>query len=124
MEDFKFRNWLAFIFLIFIIGCLWSKALAQERVIVLEHSVRPVGILSSGRYVETAWDVKVRNNEEKPLDLIITISFVDKDNELLEDTEERCRIKAKETKTCSDTLLLPKSVAQKVTSTEVSVRID
>jgi hypothetical protein len=49
---------------------------------------------------------------------------MDKDNELLEETEKRCRIKAKETKTFSDTLLLPRSVVEKVISTEVSFRID
>jgi hypothetical protein len=124
MEDFKIKNWLIFMFFIFIIGCLWSKPLAQERVTVLEHVVRPVGIVSSGRFVETAWEVKFFNKEEKPLDLIITISFMDKDNELLEEREERCSIKAKETKICSDTVLLRKSVAEQVASTRISFRID
>jgi hypothetical protein len=124
MEDFKIKNWLAFICFILIIGCLWSKPLAEERVIILEHSVKPVGIVSSGRFVETAWEVKLSNKEEKPLELIIRISFMDKDEEPLEETEKRCKIKAKETKTCSGTPLLPKSVAQQVASTRISVRID
>jgi len=103
---------------------LWSKPLGQERMIILEHSVKPVEMISSGRFVETAWEVKLCNKEEKPLDLIITISFMDKDNEVLEETEKGCRIKAKETKTCSDTVLLRKSLAQKVASTRISVRVD
>jgi hypothetical protein len=124
MEPFKIKSWLAFISFILIIGCLWSKPLAQDRVIVLEHSVKPVEIVSSGRFVETAWEVKICNKEEKPLDLIITISFMDKNDEPLEETEKRCSIKAEETKICSDTVLLRKSVAQQVASSGISVRID
>ncbi len=123
MRNLKIKSWLAFVPIMFI-GCLWSRPLAQEMVTVLDHSVKPVGVVSSGRFVETAWEVKLRNKDEKPLDLIITISFMDKDDEPLEQAEKRCTIKAKETITFSDTLLLRKSVAQQVTSTGISFRID
>jgi len=111
---------------LFIICCPYSKTLAKDNiaVLVLDHSVKPVDTVSSGRFLEIVWEVKLCNKEEEPVNLIITILFMDKNEDTLEKAEKKCAIKANETRIYSDTLLLRTSIAEEVASTSIDVQVE
>lgn len=117
---------LLFISCLFIVCCPDSNTLAKDNitVLVLDHSVKPVDIVSSGRYLEIVWEVKLCNKEERPVNFIITILFMDKNEDTLEKAEKKCAIKANETRTYSDTLFLRTSIAEKLASTSVDIQIE
>ena len=51
----------------------------------------------------------------------ITIFFIDANNEEITQAHAQCDLKAKETKTFSDTVILEATMANKIASTRVSI---
>ena len=100
-----------------------SHALAEDSITVLEHSVKPVAAVSSGRYIETAWKVKLCNESEDPVTCVVEIFFKDKNEDSLKKTKKEIELKGHEVSTCSDTVLLRSSIVSEIVSTDISVKI-
>ena len=97
------------------------NAFAGGKVAILEYNLKPVESLDSGRSIKTEWSAKVRNRASETVNFKITIFFIDQNNEEISKAQADCELKARETKTFSDTVVLEASLAKKIASTRVSI---
>lgn len=97
------------------------NALAGGKVALLEYSLKPVETLDSGQRIRTEWNAKIQNRAREPVSFLVTIFFIDANNEEISQTQAQCELKAKETKTFSDTVVLEATVANRIASTRVAI---
>jgi hypothetical protein len=94
---------------------------AQENITILDHTIKPLETVSSGRFIKTVWEVQLCNSSESPINCVITILFIDKNEKPIEEAKKTIEINANETRTYSDTVLLRATLAKQVVSTLVSL---
>lgn len=106
---------------VFMIALIPFGSWAAEKVIVVEYNLKPIGYINSGRSLKTEWSAKVRNRASESVSFDITIVFVDSSNSELKHVTSKGQLKAKETKTFSDTVFLDSSIAAKIASTRALI---
>lgn len=97
------------------------NALADGKVALLEYTLKPVETLDSGRRIKTEWNATIRNRAREPVRFLVTIIFVDGNNEEINQAQTQCELKAHETKTFSDTVVLDAAIANKIASTHMTI---
>lgn len=97
------------------------NALAGGKVALLEYTLEPVATVDSGQRIKTEWKATIRNRAPETVRFLVTIFFVDGNNEEISQVQTQCELKAKETKTFSDTVVLEATIAKKIASTRVSI---
>jgi hypothetical protein len=104
-----------------LLSYLAINALAGGKIVILEYNLKPVTAIDSGRRIKTEWSATVENRDHKPVRFLFTIIFIDGNNEEISQVKTQCELKAKETKTFSDTVVLEATIAQKIASTRVTI---
>jgi cell division protein FtsB len=97
-------------------------AWAGEKVAVVQYQLKPIASVDSGRFIKTEWNAKIRNRASEAVKFSVTILFVDSNNETLKETTKQCELKAQQTKSFTDTVLVESSVANKIASTRVQLK--
>jgi hypothetical protein len=105
----------------FLIALFSFGSWAADKVVVLEYNLKPVGYVESGKYLKTEWSAKLRNRISEPVSFDITIVFFDSSNSELKQDTTQGQLKAQETKTFSNTVLLDASLASKIASTRALI---
>ena len=101
-----------------------SGVLAEERVSILDHSIKAVAAVSSGRYIKIAWSVKLRNEISESMTCVVSVSFLDGNRVKLGTANKTSKLDPNESKTIADTVVLSTSLAKRIATGEVSVEID
>lgn len=106
---------------VFVLGFFALHAWANDNIAVVQYELKPVESVDSGRYIKTEWNAKIRNKTSQPVKFLVTIIFVDSDNETLKEVASQCELSAHQTKTFKDTALIETSIASRTASTRVTV---
>lgn len=111
---------------IFLFSICWPAGVsARDSVVILDQSIQAVSRTSSGRFVTIRWSVKLKNEANKPQTCAILISFLDANDEKIgKAAKDGQLLKARESKTITDTIRLRSSVVEKIASCDVSVTIE
>jgi cell division protein FtsB len=96
-------------------------AWAGEKVAVVQYQLKPIASVDSGRFIKTEWNAKIRNRASETVKFSVTIVFVDSNNETLKETTSECELKAQQTKSFKDTVLVESDIASKIASTRVKL---
>jgi hypothetical protein len=111
--------------LLFLITICWpADVSARDGVVILDQSIRAVSRTSSGRFVNIAWNVKLKNEADRPQTCAILVSFLDADDRQIGKATKTQLLKARELKTVTDTVRLRSSVAERIATCDVSVAIE
>lgn len=98
---------------LFILGT-YSTVLAENGISIIDHSIKAVATVSSGRFIKIAWQVKLKNETNAPLTQLITVSFLDGNKENLGNASKTSKLAAGELTTITDTVVLPTAVAKRI----------
>jgi len=102
----------------------YSSALTGEKISILDHSIKAVATVSSGKFIKIAWTVQLRNEIDTPMTCVISVAFLDGNKEKLGTANKTSTLDPKESKTITDTVVLSTSLAQRIATGEVSVEIE
>lgn len=113
-------------FLIVTVSNAKTQEQSQEKpsdvcISIISYSCKPLGYTSGNRFVETKWDIKLKNNEGKNHSCNIKIIFYDKDKNELKEVTKEVNIKANQIKKYSNSVLLEPNMASEVTSTKAFI---
>ncbi|MBN1625909.1 MAG: hypothetical protein JW944_05235 [Deltaproteobacteria bacterium] len=88
---------------------------------ILNYSLKPVGYVSGNRFIQSIWNIELKNNEAAPHSFNIKVVFYDKDNNQLKEVLKDVSMGATETKKFSDAVLLEPDMAKKVATTKAFI---
>jgi hypothetical protein len=110
-------------FILFIILTVYPSTgiSADENIVILKYSLKPVEYDESGSYVKTKWNLFIMNEAERPVRFIVRIYFIDRFNNGLEQFNKRYEINPNELRRYSDSVVISEFMARRTVSTEVSV---
>ena len=117
------KNGISFLIIVttFFILCSASNTWAQDVISIVNYSLKPVGYVSGDRFIQSIWNIELKNNEGTQHSFDIKIVFYDKDKNELKDVKKGVDIKGSETKKYSDAVLLEPEMAKKVASTKAFI---
>jgi len=104
--------------LVLFLFCSYAFA---DSVIVLKHHVQPVASESSARYVKIAWSGVLRNTASVPQTCIMTLSFLNAEDDVISEATETQELGPLQEETVKGTVRLGTSIAQQIVATDVSV---
>lgn len=104
-----------------LILCAPMNLLAQDNISILNYSLKPVGYVSGNRFIQSIWNIELKNNEAIPQNFNIKVVFYDKDKNELKEVIKDVNINAAETKKYSDAVLLEPELAKKVATTKAFI---
>ena len=102
----------------------YSNALSGEKISILDHSIKAVATVSSGKFIKIAWTVQLKNELSEPMTCVVSVAFLDGNKEKLGTANKTSTLNPNESKTITDTVVLSTSLAQKIATGEVSVEIN
>jgi len=88
---------------------------------ILNYSLKPVGYVSGNRFIQSIWNIELKNNEATPHSFNIKVVFYDKDNKQLKEVVKDVNMGATETKKFSDAVLLEPDMAKQVATTKAFI---
>ena len=110
---------------LFLLSIGWhTDASARDGIVILDSSIRAVSRTSSGRFVNIAWSVKLKNEADRPQTGVILVSFLDANDKQIGKASKTQLLKARELKKVTDTVRLRATVAEEIASCDVSVTIE
>ncbi|MBN1625910.1 MAG: hypothetical protein JW944_05240 [Deltaproteobacteria bacterium] len=105
-----------------LILCCTPNSRAQDEIIsIVNYSLKPVGYVSGNRFIQSIWNIELKNNEQAPHSFKIKIVFYDKDKNELKNVDKKADIKAGETKKYSDAVLLEPEMAKTIATTKAYI---
>lgn len=94
---------------------------ADNTISILNYSCKPVGYVSGNRFIQTIWNIELKNNEESPHKFTIKIVFYDKEKNELKQVTKDVDIKGNQTNKYFDAVLLEPNMAKQITSTHAFI---
>jgi len=122
MRDVK--GYVICLWALFIFFCFNSNGFAEDKVSILEHNIKAVATVSSGKYIKLAWSVKLKNQINEAMTCVVSFSFLDGNKVKLGTANKTSTLEPNESKTISDTVVISTSLAQRIANGEVTVVID
>jgi hypothetical protein len=117
----KFGISLLLIIAAFLITCAPMRLLAEDTISILNYSLKPVGYVSGDKFIQSIWNIELKNNDGAPHSFNIKVVFYDKDKNQLKEVLKDADIQASETKKISDAVLLEPDMAKKIASTKAYI---
>jgi hypothetical protein len=117
----KFGISLLLIVAAFLIICAPMSLLAEDTISILNYSLKPVGYVSGDKFIQSIWNIELKNNDGTPHTFNIKVVFYDKDKNQLKAIMKDAEIKAAETKKISDAVLLEPDMAKKIATTKAYI---
>jgi len=112
---------LLLIILAFLILSAQRKSLAEDTISILNYSLKPVGYVSGDKFIQSIWNIELKNNDGASHSFNIKIVFFDKEKNQLKEVKKDVAINAGETKKYSDAVLLEPVMAKKIASTKAFI---
>jgi hypothetical protein len=91
---------------------------ADDVVSIVNYSLKPVGYVDNNKYLQTIYNVEVKNNEGTTHSFNFKIVFLDKEKNQIKEFMKKVEIQANETKKYTDAVLLEPEIAKQVASTK------
>jgi hypothetical protein len=117
----KFGISLLLIIAALLIICAPMSLMAEDTISILNYSLKPVGYVSGDKFIQSIWNIELKNNDGTPHTFNIKVVFYDKDKNQLKAIMKDAEIKAAETKKISDAVLLEPDMAKKIASTKAYI---
>jgi hypothetical protein len=87
----------------------------------VNYSLKPIGYVSGDKFIQSIWNLELKNNNGATHSFNVKIVFYDKDKNQLKEVKKEAAINASETKKYSDAVLLEPEMAKKIASTKAFV---
>jgi len=94
------------------------NSLAEEAIGILNYSLKPIGYVSGDKFIQSIWNLELKNNNGAAHSFNIKIVFYDKEKNQLKEVKKDASINANETRKYSDGVLLEPEMAKKIASTK------
>ena len=117
----KFGISLLLIIAALLIICAPMSLMAEDTISILNYSLKPVGYVSGDKFIQSIWNIELKNNDGTPHTFNIKVVFYDKDKNQLKAIMKDAEIKAAETKKISDAVLLEPDMAKKIATTKAYI---
>ena len=104
-------------FCLLIVFCSMN-AWSGDVVSILNYSLKPVGYVDNDKFLQTIYNIEIKNNQATAHSLNVKIVFFDKENNQLKSTKKKIDISANETKQYTDAVTIEADLAKKVASTK------
>lgn len=117
------KRYLSLLFSCLLLFSSYLNARAQDGIVIVSHSIKPVSAGSSSRFIKIAWKVRLRSEIKKPATVLILFSFLDENEDEITKASKTSTLKAREERTISDTILIRSAEANKIVACDVSVTI-
>jgi hypothetical protein len=91
---------------------------AEDTISILNYSLKPVGYVDNDKFLQTIYNVELKNNQGTAHSLNLKIVFFDKENNQLKSSKKKIDIQANETKKYTDAVTIEADLAKKVASTK------
>lgn len=98
-----------------------EENISDLRIGIINYSCKPVGYVSGDRFIQTVWNMELKNNEETPHKFTIKIIFYDKEKNELKQVTKNEDIKGNKKKKYSDAVLLEPDMAKQISSTKAFI---
>ena len=117
----RFGNSLILIISTVIMLCNPMNLFAEDTISIVNYSLKPVGYVSGDRFIQSIWNIELKNNEASAQNFNIKVVFYDKDKNQLKEVIKDANINGSETKKYSDAVLLEPEMAKKVATTKAFI---
>ena len=114
----KFGVCLALFVSCFLVAYCSMNSWAEDTISILNYSLKPVGYVDNDKFLQTIYNVELKNNQGKAHSLNLKIVFFDKENNQLKSSKKKIDIEANETKKYTDAVTIEADLAKKVASTK------
>jgi hypothetical protein len=91
---------------------------ANDVISILNYSLKPVGYVDNDKFLQTIYNVELKNNQDTPHSFNVKIVFFDKGNNQLKSSKKKFDIQANETKKFTDAVTIEAELAKKVATTK------
>jgi hypothetical protein len=91
---------------------------AEDVISIVNYSLKPVGYVNNDTFLQTIYNVELKNNQGTPHSFNVKIVFFDKGNNQLKSSKKKVDIAANETKKYTDAVLIEAELAKKVSTTK------
>jgi len=97
--------------------------LAEDTISILNYSLKPVGYVSGDRFIQSVWNIELKNNDGADHNFNIKVVFYDKDKNTLKEVKKDANISGSETKKYSDAVLLEPAMAKQIATTKAYIEM-
>jgi hypothetical protein len=91
---------------------------AEDAISIVNYSLKPVGYVDNDKYLQTIYNVELKNNQGTPHSFNMKVVFFDKGNNQLKSSKKKVEIAANETKKFTDAVTIEADIAKKVATTK------
>jgi hypothetical protein len=113
------KNGIYFVlFISFLIAFCTINSWADDAISILNYSLKPMGYVDNDKYLQTIYNIELKNNQATPHSLNVKIVFFDKEKNQLKESRKKVDIKANETKIFTDAVTVEAEIAKKIASTK------
>ena len=98
--------------------CSINSWAANDAISILNYSLKPAGYVDNDKYLQTIYNMELKNNQATNHSFQVKIVFFDKENNQLKSSKKKFDIQANETKKLTDAVTIDADVAKKVASTK------
>ena len=102
----------------FIIAFCSVNSWADDVISIVNYSLKPVGYVDDNKYLQTIYNVELKNNEGTPHSFNVKVVFYDKEKNQLKESRKKVDMQANETKKFTDAVLLEPELAKQVATTK------
>jgi hypothetical protein len=95
-----------------------SNAVAEDKISILNYSLKPVGYVEDNKFLQTMYSIELQNNEATAHSFNIKVVFFDKEKKSIKESKKQFELTSKETKIFSDSILVEADLAKKIGSTK------
>lgn len=117
----KFGISLLLIIAVLLTICAPLNLFAEDTISILNYSLKPIGYVSGDKFIQSIWNIELKNNDGAAHNFNIKVVFYDKDKNQLKEVLKDANINASETKKFSDAVLLEPEMAKKVATTKAYI---
>jgi hypothetical protein len=91
---------------------------ASDAISILNYSLKPAGYVDNEKYLQTIYNMEIKNNQAANHSFNVKIVFLDKENNQLKTSKKKFDIQANETKKLTDAVTVDADIAKKIASTK------
>jgi len=102
----------------FIIAFCSVNSWADDAISIVNYSLKPAGYVDDNKYLQTIYNMELKNNEGTAHSFSVKIVFYDKEKNQIKESRKKFDIQANETKKLTDAVLLESDLAKQVSTTK------
>lgn len=91
---------------------------ANDVISILNYSLKPVGYVDNDKFLQTIYNMELKNNQGASHSFNVKIVFFDKENNQIKSSKKKFEIQANETKKYTDAVTIEADLAKRVATTK------